>query len=120
VRPMLRAVVGLATWLAARAPARGGDGAVRHRERRARRRRERGRDGRELRPLPPAAARLRAYFRLARTVDWRAYYHDLEMSRCHAEGRVTFAGGWRGRWRIDQERRGLVLLPPGAGPIFLH
>ena len=62
---------------------------------------------------------VRAFFRLARPVDERAYYHDLKMSRCRAEGRVTFADGRRGRWRIDRERRGLVLLP-GRAPVLLH
>ena len=32
---------------------------------------------------------------------------------------MTFADGRRGRWWINRERRGLVLLP-GAGPVFLH
>jgi hypothetical protein len=62
---------------------------------------------------------VRAYFARAQPVDARAYHHDLEMSRCHAEGRVAFVNGQRGRWRIDQERRSLVLLP-GRVPILLY
>ncbi|MCR0985063.1 hypothetical protein [Roseomonas populi] len=61
---------------------------------------------------------VRAYFAAARRVDARAYYHDLEMSRCHAEGLVTLADGRRARWRIDRERRGIV-LPRGGTAIYL-
>ncbi|MBP0494259.1 hypothetical protein [Roseomonas indoligenes] len=62
---------------------------------------------------------VRAYFATARLVDERAYHHDLEMSRCHAEGLVTLADGRRGRWRIDRERRGIVALE-GGDVILLH
>lgn len=55
----------------------------------------------------------------ARPVDARAYHHDLEMSRCHARGTLRLADGRRGRWRIDRERRGAILLD-GAGPVYLH
>jgi len=62
---------------------------------------------------------VREFFTAAKQVDQRAYHHDLEMSRCNAEGRVSFANGWRGRWWIDQERRGRVILTDGQ-PIYLY
>ena len=52
-------------------------------------------------------------------MDQRAYHHDLEMSRCHAEGTATLANGVRGQWWIDQERRGLLMLPDGT-PVYLY
>ena len=57
---------------------------------------------------------IRQYFARARRVDARAYHHDLEMSRCQVEGTAILAHGVRGRWWIDQERRGLLLLPDGT------
>jgi hypothetical protein len=71
-----------------------------------------------------AAFRLRPrdvwhYFAVARIVDARAYHHDLEMSRCHAEGVVRFRNGERGQWSIDRERRCLVVLQDGQ-PIYLY
>ena len=61
----------------------------------------------------------RQYFAIAGVVDARAYHHDLEMSRCHAEGVVRFRNGERGQWWIDRERRGLVLLS-GDRPVYLY
>lgn len=62
---------------------------------------------------------VREFFTLAKQVDQRAYHHDLEMSRCNAKGRVTFANGQRGRWWIDQERRGRVVMADGQ-PTYLY
>jgi len=62
---------------------------------------------------------VREFLAAAKQVNQRAYHHDLEMSRCNAEGRVTFANGQRGRWWIDQERRGRVVLTDGQ-PIYLY
>ena len=62
---------------------------------------------------------VRQYFAVAEGVDARAYHHDLEMSRCHAEGVVRFRNGERGRWSIDRERRGLVVLREGK-TVYLY
>ena len=56
---------------------------------------------------------VREFFAAAKQVDQRAYHHDLEMSRCNAEGLVAFANGQRGHWWIDKERRGRVSLTDG-------
>lgn len=62
---------------------------------------------------------VQAFFAVAQIVDARAYHHDLEISRCHAAGRVRFGNGAEGQWRIDMERRGLLRLHDGRS-IFLY
>ena len=53
------------------------------------------------------------FFKQAKRVTARDYNHDLEMSRCYAAGRVLYPNGFRGRWWIDMERRGLLILNNG-------
>lgn len=53
------------------------------------------------------------FFRQSKRVTARDYNHDLEMSRCYAAGRVSYPNGSRGRWWIDMERRGLLILNNG-------
>lgn len=62
---------------------------------------------------------VREFFKVAQPVDFRAYHHDLEMSRCHARGRIRFADGSGGHFWIDRERRGRLLLTSGR-TIFLY
>ena len=62
---------------------------------------------------------VRQYFAVAGVVDARAYHHDLEVSRCHAEGFVRFRNVKRGQWSIDRERRGLVVLRGGEA-VYLY
>ena len=53
------------------------------------------------------------FFKQSKRVTARDYNHDLEMSRCYAAGRVLYPNGSRGRWWIDMERRGLLILNNG-------
>jgi hypothetical protein len=59
------------------------------------------------------AGDVREFFRVSRRASLREYSHDLDMSRCHAQGRVRFANGDRGEWVIDRARRGSVRLSDG-------
>jgi hypothetical protein len=58
-------------------------------------------------------ADVREYFRVSRRASLKEYGHDLDMSRCHAIGRIRFANGDRGEWEIDRARRGSVRLSDG-------
>ncbi|MCW7538223.1 hypothetical protein OOT46_10225 [Aquabacterium sp. A7-Y] len=62
---------------------------------------------------------VRAYFRQARRTTERQFTHDLEMSPCHAHGRLVLADGQRGDWFIDRERRGRLGLGDGR-TLFFH
>jgi hypothetical protein len=64
------------------------------------------------------AGDVREYFRLSRRASFREYVHDLDMSRCHVQGRVRFANGDRGEWEIDRARRGRVRLSDGRALYF--
>jgi hypothetical protein len=59
------------------------------------------------------AGDVREFFRVSQRASLREYGHDLDMSRCHAQGRVRFANGDRGEWVIDRARRGSVRLSDG-------
>ena len=61
---------------------------------------------------------VREYFRVSRRASRKEYVHDLDMSRCHATGRVRFANGDRGEWDIDRARRGRVHLSDGRALYF--
>jgi hypothetical protein len=61
---------------------------------------------------------VREFFRRARRVSYKEYSHDLDMSRCHATGKVVFANGDRGEWSVDRERRGLLTLSDGRNVYF--
>ena len=61
---------------------------------------------------------VRAFFARAGRVDARAFHHDLNMSRCHARGRLRLADGRRGEWFIDLERRGSLTLA-GVPPRYV-
>ena len=56
---------------------------------------------------------VRDYFRLAEQVDYEDYGAYRLPSRCYAAGKISFASGDRGTWRIDFERRGLLELSDG-------
>jgi hypothetical protein len=63
------------------------------------------------------------FFAKAVRASVREYTHDLEMSRCYAEGTIAFANGVKGRWFIDLERRGELVLPGArsdANSIFYY
>jgi hypothetical protein len=62
---------------------------------------------------------VRSFFRKARRASFKEYVHDLDMSRCHATGQVTFSNGDRGEWHIDRERRGMIALSDGRNLYFL-
>jgi hypothetical protein len=61
---------------------------------------------------------VREYFQQARRASRAEYLHDLDMSRCHAKGRVRFASGEQGDWAIDRERRGRLTLSDGRSYYF--
>lgn len=58
----------------------------------------------------PTMGDVRSFFAKARRASVREYTHDLAMSRCYAGGRIAFADGVSGRWFIDLERRGALML----------
>ena len=57
---------------------------------------------------------VRHYFARAKTVDSRAYNHDLDMSRCYATGTVRLPDGDGGVWTIDRARRGVLVRRDGS------
>ncbi len=59
------------------------------------------------------ASDAREFFTKATPVDAATYGHDLPGSNCVAAGRATTIGGTRGRWVIDLERRGELVLANG-------
>ncbi len=53
---------------------------------------------------------VREYFQLARVVTEREYSHEQVMSRCFAEGELTMPGKYKGKWRIDKSRLGILMV----------
>ncbi|MDO7840890.1 hypothetical protein [Sphingomonas immobilis] len=74
-----------------------------------------------------SAPEVRRYFRDARRVNPQAADATLDRSPCYVAGRVTFANGQTGKWRIEQYKvgrltigkRSLLLYAPDAGEPFI-
>lgn len=68
------------------------------------------------------ATRVAAFFAGARVVTTRDFYHDLDMSRCHASGTATLpsatGGPGNARWFIDAAGRGSITLADGSVTYF--
>lgn len=56
---------------------------------------------------------VRDFFRRASQIDYETFYYYHLPSRCYAMGKIAFANGARGTWRIDFERRGVLNLSDG-------
>lgn len=59
-------------------------------------------------------ADVRRFFRVARRATDREYHHDLDMSRCHANGQAVLRDGRIAMWEIDRMRRGALWLADGT------
>lgn len=55
---------------------------------------------------------VRDFFRSSRPIDWYTWDY-LPYTRCHAIGEITFVNGDKGRWFIDRNRRGSLMLADG-------
>lgn len=56
---------------------------------------------------------VKEFFRHARKVSYRVYTHELEWSKCYAEGKVTFANKDVGEWTISRYGKGSLLVRSG-------
>jgi len=61
---------------------------------------------------------VRDFFRLAKQIDHETYGAYYLPSRCYAAGEIAFVNGDRGTWRIDFERRGVLILSDGRKLYF--
>ena len=50
------------------------------------------------------------FFQVARLDAEREYSHGLVMSRCFAEGELMLPRRYKGKWRIDKARRGILMV----------
>ena len=57
--------------------------------------------------------RVKEFFRHAQNVSYRVYTHELEWSKCYAEGKVTFANKDVGEWTISRFGKGSLLVRRG-------
>jgi hypothetical protein len=58
------------------------------------------------------------FFRLARQIDYEMFRVHYLASRCYATGKIVFANGDQGSWKIDFERRGVLKLSDGRKLFF--
>lgn len=58
------------------------------------------------------------FFSSASQISLKEYSHDLDMSRCHASGEISFSNKKKGKWKIDQARRGMINLSDGRNVYF--
>jgi len=50
------------------------------------------------------------FFMVARLDTEQEYSHGQVMSRCYAEGELTLPRKYKGKWRIDRARRGILMV----------
>jgi len=50
------------------------------------------------------------FFMVARLDTELEYSHGQVMSRCYAEGELTLPRKYKGKWRIDRARRGILMV----------
>lgn len=58
------------------------------------------------------------FLRRAKQIDYEAFGAYYLASRCYAAGEIAFVNGDRGTWRIDFERRGVIILSDGRKLYF--
>ncbi len=61
---------------------------------------------------------VREYFQLAQVTMEQKYSHDQSMSRCFAEGELTLPAKYKGKWRIDRARRGILMVEDDQSYFF--
>ena len=59
------------------------------------------------------------FFMVARLDTEQEYSHGQGMSRCYAEGELTLPRKYKGKWRIDRARRG-ILMVEGVQTYFFY
>ena len=59
------------------------------------------------------------FFQVARLDTEHEYSQGQVMSRCYAEGELTLPRKYKGKWRIDRARRG-ILMVEGAQTYFFY
>ncbi|MDH5777965.1 MAG: hypothetical protein OEZ33_07125 [Gammaproteobacteria bacterium] len=61
---------------------------------------------------------VKAFFMEAREESQRDYAQSQVMSRCFAEGELTLPRKFKARWRIDQSRRGILMVENNQSYFF--
>lgn len=58
------------------------------------------------------------FFRVAREESEQQYSQGQAMSRCYVEGTLSLPRKYKGKWRIDQARRGILLVESDRAYFF--
>jgi hypothetical protein len=61
---------------------------------------------------------IRRFFEISRPSSSHEQVHDLEVSRCHAEGSAVLKDGREGTWLIDRARQGVFEFKDGNALYF--